>query len=226
LLWIELSADANISNRKKTKLVLLVIAVSYALWLVVSYIITRTVVWWFILDILYALILIFFLQKGSRLISSRLSSATTTFLQRQNPQTMVTVKPMLCLRPHESRILPANQPTHPDSLRLEAKQSNTAQDNPGISPFQIRTFEQIKTVEKSSELMSLFYGLLAVSSSAFVVTLYFPLVGAVTVISAFTMLSSQLTIRFIALEYLAGKKNATTKILNFSRVIVSQFRQH
>jgi len=83
LLWIELAADANVSSLKKSKAILLVIGVSYAVWLVISYIITRGVVCWFILDIFYALILIAFLQKGSSMISSRLSSATSSFLQRK-----------------------------------------------------------------------------------------------------------------------------------------------
>ena len=229
LLWIELSADAKISNPRKTKSILLVIAVSYTLWLVFSYIITRQVVWWFILDIFYALILIAFLQKGSGMISSRLESATTRFLKtnkklrgipvqvKANSKVFVTSRPNI----RRNRATKQGAQLAPKVMKRYATKSG----NPEGKPFHIRNIQQIKRIQTSSKIVSFLYGLLATSALAFVVTLYFPQAGAFTCICAFTMISSQLCIRFIILEYLSGPKSAATKILYFSCEVVSQFRQ-
>jgi len=128
------------------------------------------------------------------------------------------------VQPNAGRSVVRKHGVQTKNRRLEMKQCNRAK-NTESKPFHIRTFQQIKKVERSAKLMSFFYGLVAFSSSVFVVSLYFPQVGALTVICAFIMISSQLFIRFIALEFLAGPKNATTKILNFSRAAVSQFRR-
>jgi len=241
LLWIQLSAVAQISNQKTTKLVLLVIGVSYTIWLVISYVITKQVVWWFILDILYAIILIAFLQKGSAMISSRLRSLTSPFLEKT--QIMIKVRPVPKNKdskkfeslaglhpPHHGRCninasIEVNR-GKPDNERTTTGRFNTPKKNRERKPFHLRTIQQVKRIKKSANLLSIYYGLLVLSSTAFVATLFFPQVGALTCICAFTMISSQLLVRFILLEYLAGAPNALTKILTFSAEVISQFRQH
>jgi len=217
LLWIELSADSKISNPKKTKSILLVIGVSYTLWLVLSYIITRQVVWWFILDIFYALILIAFLQKGSGMISSRLESATTRFLKTNKKLRGIPVQVKA-----NSKVFVSSRP---NIRRNGATKKPQKSGNPEGRPFHIRNIQQIHRIQTSSKIVSFLYGLFAISALAFVVTLYFPQVGPFTCICAFTMIGSQLCIRFIILEYLSGPKTAATKILAFSYELVSQFRQ-
>jgi len=235
LLWIGLSADAQISNQKMTKSVLLVIEASYAIWLIISYVVTGQVVWWFILDIFYALILIAFLQKGSAMISSRLRSLTSACLS----QTQIKVRPVpknndsnkflsLNQRPitSDDSSRADNRGTKPDKQCLTLLRFNAPIRIPERKPFHLRTIQQVKRIQKSAHLLSVYYGLLVISSTTFVVTLYFPQVGAFTCICAFTMISSQLLVRFILLEYLAGAPNALTKILTYSAAVMSQFRQH
>jgi len=121
LLWVDLSIETKSPrNLKQSKRVLFAIGLTYVISFVVSYAITKQVMWWFILGLIYTSVVILLLRKGCLKISEALRA--TTVGKRRAMEGFINVKskePVHCVQSQSKKQLVLER-------RLEQKSKSCA----------------------------------------------------------------------------------------------------
>jgi len=216
--WVDLSSETKSPcNLKQSRRVLFAIGLTYVLSFVVSYWITKQVIWWFILGLIYTLVVIILLQQGCLKISEALR-ATAPVGKRRAMEGFVNVdvksKETLNSQPKKNLILERRlclkrTPKSCAKNRNRAGRPMTCELEVSAQTLEFRSMTQIRRVQKYAKLLSIFLAFYFFSSITFVTTLFFPQVGAFTCTCAFTMIWSLLVVRIVVLDFLIGPKKST-----------------
>jgi len=230
LLWVDLAIETRSpGNLQKSKRVLGTIGLSYVLLFAGSYIITKQVIWWFVLGLIYTLVVIVLLRTGSVRISATLKAVTS-----QNAGEQARLPSLGCIHIKSKDTLHSRgEQKSADDRSLEFQRApkiyptNTnqaaSQNKVGMQALESRSLQHIHRIQKSASLLSAVWALYFCASIAFVVTLFFPQVGGFTCICAFTMIFSLFLVRILVVEYVSGPKNAFTRILAIYCELASRF---